>query len=49
MWQPVAPSVQSADDIARFAELVATLPQPILAFCRTGTRSGKLARAAGAA
>lgn len=49
VWQPVAPSVQSADDIACFAELVATLPQPILAFCRTGTRSGKLARAAGAA
>jgi uncharacterized protein (TIGR01244 family) len=49
VWQPVAPSMQSADDIARFAELVATLPRPILAFCRTGTRSGKLARAAGAA
>jgi uncharacterized protein (TIGR01244 family) len=49
VWQPVAPNVQSAADIARFAELVATLPQPILAFCRSGTRSGKLARAAGAA
>jgi uncharacterized protein (TIGR01244 family) len=45
-WLPVAPSVQSADEIARFAELLATLPKPILAFCRTGTRSGKLYGAA---
>jgi uncharacterized protein (TIGR01244 family) len=48
-WQPVAPSLQTEDDIARFAELVARLPQPILAYCRSGTRSGRLARAAGAA
>jgi uncharacterized protein (TIGR01244 family) len=47
-WLPVAPNIQTADDIARFAELLATLPKPILAFCRSGTRSGKLARAAGA-
>jgi sulfide:quinone oxidoreductase len=26
--------------------LLAELPKPILAFCRTGTRSGKLYRAA---
>ena len=33
-------------EIASFAELLASLPKPILAFCRSGTRSGKLYRAA---
>ncbi len=45
-WLPVAPSVQSEDEIARFAQLLATMPKPILAFCRSGTRSGKLVSAA---
>ena len=45
-WLPVAPNFQSADEIARFAQLLATLPKPILAFCRSGTRSGKLFSAA---
>jgi uncharacterized protein (TIGR01244 family) len=43
---PVASGYQSPEEIARFAELLATLPRPILAFCRSGTRSGKLYRAA---
>jgi len=43
---PVAPGFQSPEEITRFAELLATLPRPIVAFCRTGTRSGKLFRAA---
>ena len=43
---PVAPGFQSAEEIARFGALLASLPKPILAFCRTGTRSGKLFRAA---
>src|SRR5438270_10496938 len=47
-WLPVAPNVQTADEIARFAQLLATLPKPILAFCRSGTRSGKLFAAASA-
>ena len=47
-WLPVAPNLQSADEIARFAELLATMPKPILAFCRSGTRSGKLFSAASA-
>jgi uncharacterized protein (TIGR01244 family) len=47
-WLPVSPNVQTADDIARFAALLESLPKPILAFCRTGTRSGKLVRAASA-
>ncbi len=46
VWQPVLPAVQTPEDIARFAALLAELPKPILAFCRTGTRSGKLYRAA---
>jgi len=43
---PVQPAVQTPDEVARFAALLAELPKPILAFCRTGTRSGKLYRAA---
>ena len=43
---PVAPGYQSPDEIARFRELIDTLPTPILVFCRTGTRSGKLFQAA---
>ena len=43
---PVQPALQTPDDITRFAVLLAELPKPILAFCRTGTRSGKLYRAA---
>ncbi|MEO8151463.1 MAG: TIGR01244 family sulfur transferase [Rhizobacter sp.] len=43
---PVSPSVQTPQEIARMAQLLADLPKPILAFCRTGTRSGKLYRAA---
>lgn len=43
---PVAPGYQSPDEIARFRELIDALPKPILVFCRTGTRSGKLFQAA---
>ena len=43
---PVSPSIQSQEDIARFAALLEQMPKPILAFCRSGTRSGKLYRAA---
>ena len=43
---PVSPAVQTPEEIARFAQLLADLPKPVLAFCRTGTRSGKLYRAA---
>jgi uncharacterized protein (TIGR01244 family) len=43
---PVAPALQTPEDIARFAELLQSLPKPILAFCRSGTRSGKLYEAA---
>lgn len=43
---PVAPTMQTPEEIARFAALLQELPEPVLAFCRTGTRSGKLYRAA---
>jgi len=43
---PVASNFQSEQDIARFAELLATLPKPVLAFCRSGARSSRLVQAA---
>jgi len=43
---PVSPAVQTPEQIAQFATLLAELPRPILAFCRSGTRSGKLFHAA---
>ena len=43
---PVSPAVQTPQEIARMAQLLAELPKPILAFCRSGARTGKLYRAA---
>jgi uncharacterized protein (TIGR01244 family) len=43
---PVNGAYQSPEEIARFGELLNELPRPILAFCRSGTRSGKLYHAA---
>jgi uncharacterized protein (TIGR01244 family) len=43
---PVAGGYQSPQEIARFAELLAELPRPLLAFCRSGARSTKLFMAA---
>ena len=43
---PVASNYQSPEEIARFAELIETLPKPILVFCRCGARSGRLWQAA---
>lgn len=45
-YLPVAPNFQSPEEIARFGELIGAMPKPILAFCRSGTRSGKLWHAA---
>ncbi|MVW70647.1 MULTISPECIES: TIGR01244 family sulfur transferase [unclassified Bordetella] len=41
-YQPVVGSAMTADDVARFAELLQTLPAPVLAYCRTGTRCTNL-------
>ncbi|HUP08164.1 MAG TPA: TIGR01244 family sulfur transferase [Caldimonas sp.] len=43
---PVASGYQSPDEVERFAQLLETLPKPILAFCRSGARSGRLVRSA---
>jgi uncharacterized protein (TIGR01244 family) len=45
-YLPVSPALQSADEVAQFRALVDTLPKPVVAFCRTGTRCGKLFQAA---
>ncbi len=43
---PVAGNFQSPEEIARFGELLSTLPKPVLAFCRSGARSTRLVQAA---
>lgn len=43
---PVAGGYQSPEEIAAFAALLAELPRPILAFCRSGARSTRLFQAA---
>ena len=39
---PVAPNLQTPEQIAAFALLLEELPRPILAFCRSGARSANL-------
>ncbi|HOB95714.1 MAG TPA: TIGR01244 family sulfur transferase [Aquabacterium sp.] len=39
---PVDGGWQSPEQIAAFAQLLAELPQPLLAFCRSGARSTRL-------
>lgn len=41
-WLPVVPSDITAQDVARMKALVAELPAPVLAFCRSGARAAKL-------
>jgi len=43
---PVASGYQSPQEIAKFAQLLESMPKPVLAFCRSGARSGNLVRAA---
>ena len=45
-YLPVQPAMQSPEQIAAFARLLSELPRPVLAFCRSGARSGKLYHAA---
>ncbi len=44
---PVAGGYQSPEEIAAFGQLMAELPRPVLCFCRSGARSGKLLMASG--
>ena len=46
---PVDGGYQSPEEIARMAELLAELPRPLLAFCRSGARSTRLYMAAASA
>ncbi|HEX7689093.1 MAG TPA: TIGR01244 family sulfur transferase [Burkholderiaceae bacterium] len=39
---PVAGGYQSPEEVAAFGQLVAELPRPLLAFCRSGARSTRL-------
>lgn len=41
-YLPVSGGYQSPEEIARCAELLKTLPRPLLMFCRSGARSTKL-------
>jgi uncharacterized protein (TIGR01244 family) len=43
---PVQSSYQSPAEIARMHELLQQLPKPVLAFCRSGTRTANLFHAA---
>lgn len=45
-YQPVVSGGMTTQDVERFSELLNTLPKPILAYCRTGTRCTVLYRAA---
>jgi uncharacterized protein (TIGR01244 family) len=45
-YLPVLPAAQTPQDAAAMAELLQTLPKPILAFCRSGARSARLYAAA---
>jgi uncharacterized protein (TIGR01244 family) len=43
-YQPVVSGAMTQDDVTRFAELLQTLPAPVLAYCRSGTRCTNLFR-----
>ncbi|ARP91809.1 TIGR01244 family protein [Bordetella genomosp. 9] len=45
-YQPVVSGGMTADDVVRFSKLLQTLPAPVLAYCRTGTRCTNLFMAA---
>lgn len=45
-YLPVDGGYQSPEEIAAFAALLAELPRPLLAFCRSGARSTRLYEAA---
>jgi sulfide:quinone oxidoreductase len=45
---PVDGGYQSPEEIAQMAQLLADLPRPLLAFCRSGARSARLIAAASA-
>lgn len=42
VYLPVPPSTASAQEVQAMKAAIAQLPQPVLAFCRSGTRSKRL-------
>jgi uncharacterized protein (TIGR01244 family) len=45
-YQPVISGQMTTDDVARFAELLQTMPAPVLAYCRSGARCTALFQSA---
>ncbi|HEY9572882.1 MAG TPA: TIGR01244 family sulfur transferase [Pusillimonas sp.] len=45
-YLPVVSGAITQEDVVRFAALLKELPAPVLAYCRSGTRSTNLYRAA---
>src|SRR5690606_4489259 len=45
-YQPVVSGGMTAEDVQRFKQLLDTLPHPVLAYCRSGTRCTHLFNAA---
>lgn len=48
-YLPVVPGQMSVAQIAQFDELIARMPKPVLAYCRSGARSNGLWSASAAA
>lgn len=46
VYQPVVSGAMTLDDVVRFKQLLSELPQPVLAYCRSGTRCTNLFQAA---
>ncbi|NYT58961.1 TIGR01244 family phosphatase [Alcaligenaceae bacterium] len=46
VYQPVVSGAMTHEDVVQFAQNMNTLPAPVLAFCRTGTRCTHLFQAA---
>lgn len=44
-YQPVVSGAMTQQDVQRFGELLDTLPAPVLAYCRSGTRCTHLYQA----
>ncbi len=42
LYVPVPPSTASHEQVLQMQQALAQLPQPVLAFCRSGTRSRRL-------
>ncbi|MFO7748251.1 MAG: TIGR01244 family sulfur transferase [Orrella sp.] len=45
-FQPVVSGAMTPEDVVQFSELLQTMPAPVVAYCRTGTRCTVLYRAA---